>query len=82
MPVALKKNDDNVRIKEYITDSKGRKIAVIIDIAELNRIKKVLRTIPPPEVWLYKNEEAFGCVREGLKDAGKRKISKLNLKDL
>ncbi|OPY74021.1 MAG: hypothetical protein A4E64_02415 [Syntrophorhabdus sp. PtaU1.Bin058] len=82
MPVALKKKDDNIKIKEYITDHRGHKIAAVIDIAELNRIRKVLKTIPPSEIWLYKNEEAIGCVQEGLRDAKKGNISKLNLKDI
>ena len=38
--------------------------------------------LPPSEAWLFQNEEAFGSVEKGLKDASKGKISKLNLKNL
>jgi len=41
-----------------------------------------LAEIPAPELWLYKNKEAFESVQEGLKDAAKSKTSKLDLEDL
>ena len=34
------------------------------------------------EAWLFQNEEAFESVKQGIKDASERKLSKLNLKDL
>lgn len=82
MPIALKQKNGDIKVKEYITDQKGHKIAAIIDIVELNRLKKMLKTIPPSEVWLYKNEGALGYVREGLRDASRGKVSKLNLDEL
>ena len=38
--------------------------------------------IPASEAWLFRNEQAMGNVKAGLKDASEGKISKLNLKDL
>lgn len=68
-----------VNVKQYITDDEGRKIAAIIDIDELNRLKKLLQIIPQSESWLYKNMNALESVQNGLKDALEGKISKLNI---
>jgi len=39
-------------------------------------------TIPASEAWLFKNPEAIASVRRGLNDAGKGRVSKVNLKTL
>ena len=41
-----------------------------------------LVAIPPDEQWLFKNEEAFESVQNGLRDAAEGKISKLELDEL
>jgi hypothetical protein len=33
---------DHVRVDRFVTDKKGRKVAAIIDIEELNRIEEIL----------------------------------------
>ncbi len=38
--------------------------------------------IPASEVWLYQNKEALSSVREGLRQSGEKRTSKLNLKKL
>ncbi len=38
--------------------------------------------VPVSELWLFKNKEAFESVQEGLKDAAKGRVSKLNLNKL
>jgi hypothetical protein len=38
--------------------------------------------VPASEVWLYQNKEAIGSVARGLQDAGRGRVSKLDLKDL
>ncbi|MCK4765191.1 MAG: hypothetical protein KAW12_23530 [Candidatus Aminicenantes bacterium] len=38
--------------------------------------------IPASEVWLYQNRDALQSVKEGLEDAAKGKISKLNIDEL
>lgn len=82
MPTAIKHSDDNINVKQYLTDKKGHKVAAVIDIKELIRLETVLELIPLSEKWLYKNKEALEGVRKGLKDASKGKISKLNLDEL
>ena len=36
------KQKDHVRVDRFVTDKKGRKVAAIIDMEELNRIEEVL----------------------------------------
>lgn len=81
MPTALKETD-LIRVKQYITDKKGHKVAAVIDIDELNRLEILLDTIPPAERWLYKNKAVLKSVHKGLKEAAEGKISKLNLNEL
>lgn len=78
----VKQKNNLIDIKQYITDDEGHKIAAIIDIEELNRLKELLKTIPSSETWLYKNKEAFESVKRGLKESSEGKISKLNLDEL
>lgn len=73
---------DIIRVKQYITDTKGHKVAAVIDIEELARLKAMIDIIPTSEAWLYKNDEALESVRRGLKDAAKGRISKLNIDEL
>ena len=82
MTTSLKQSIDEIKVKQYVIDGKGHKVAAIIDIKELNRLSKVLKLIPPSEAWVYENEEALESVQKGLKDAAQGKISKLNLQDL
>lgn len=82
MPTAVRQKDDHIKVKQYITDTKGHKVAAVIDIEELNRLETMLELIPVSEKWLYKNKEALESVRKGLRDATKGRISKLSLKDL
>lgn len=82
MPVTAKQKDEHIRVKQFITDTKGQKMAAVIDIEELKRIETVLDLIPPAEAWLYKNKKALESVQKGLKQAAKGKIRKLNLSEL
>ncbi|MFA6054373.1 MAG: hypothetical protein WC769_03250 [Thermodesulfovibrionales bacterium] len=82
MPVTAKQKDEHIRVKQFITDTKGQKMAAVIDIEELKRIETVLDLIPPAEAWLYKNKKALESVQKGLKQAAKGKIRKLNLAEL
>jgi hypothetical protein len=78
MPVAAKQTANRITVKEFITDTKGRKMAAVIDMAEFKRLESLLDLIPSSEVWLYKNKKAFESVQRGLKQAAKGKITKLN----
>jgi len=44
MPTALKQKD-MISVKQYVTDEKGHKVAAILDIKELARIKKLLEDL-------------------------------------
>lgn len=39
MSTALKQKDNRIKVKQYITDKKGHKVAAVIDMEELNRLK-------------------------------------------
>ncbi|MDO8724234.1 MAG: hypothetical protein Q7J31_18695 [Syntrophales bacterium] len=82
MAIATNRREDLIRVKQYITDTKGHKVAAVIDIEELTRLKAMADIIPSTEAWLYKNKEALGSVSRGLKDAAKGRISKLNIDEL
>jgi hypothetical protein len=79
MSTALKSESELVKVKQYLTDKKGHKVAAM---DELNRLAILLETIPPSERWLYKNKEALKNVHKGLKEASEGKISRLNLNEL
>ena len=83
MGTALKeRKEDLIRVKQYITDTKGHKVAAVIGIEELIRLKAMANIIPASEAWLYKNREALESVNRGLKDAAKGRVSKLNIDEL
>ncbi|MEK7845968.1 MAG: hypothetical protein AAB257_03290 [Nitrospinota bacterium] len=82
MTIAVKQKEDIIRVKQYITDTEGHKIAAVIDIEDLNRLETLAEIIPSSEAWLYKNKEAFESVKRGLKDAAEGKVSKLDLNEL
>lgn len=82
MPATLKSESELIKIKQYLTDKRGHKVAAVIAMDELDRLETLLETIPLPERWLYKNKEALKSVRKGLKDASEGRISKLNLNEL
>ncbi len=79
MPVISKQKEEHIKVKQFITDTKGQKMAAVIDIEELKRMETVLDLIPPSEAWLYKNKKALESVQKGLKQAAKGKVRKLNL---
>lgn len=82
MPVTAKRKDDHIKVKQFLTDTKGHKMAAVIDIEEFNRVKAVLNLIPSSEAWLYKNKKALDSVQKGLRQAAKGKVAKLNLDEL
>jgi len=82
MPTTAKQKDEHIKVKQFITDTKGNKMAAVIDIEELKRIETVLDLIPPSEAWLYRNKKALESVQRGLKQAAKGKLRKLNLDEL
>lgn len=82
MSTMVKQKEDIVRVKQYITDTEGHKIAAVIDMEELNRLETLAEIIPSSEMWLYKNKEALESVHRGLKDAAEGRISRLDINEL
>jgi len=82
MTIAAKQKENIIRVKQYITDTEGHKIAAVIDIEDLTRLETLAEIIPSSEAWLYKNKEALESVKRGLKDAAEGKVSKLDLNEL
>jgi hypothetical protein len=82
MPTSQKQAVEKIKVKQFVTDPKGHKIAVTIDIKEYERLSKILKLIPAPETWLYMNPEALESVEKGLKDAAQGKTSRLDMKNL
>ena len=82
MSAVAKRKDDHIKVRQFITDTKGHKMAAVIDIDELNRLETVLDLIPSSEQWLYKNKKALDSVQKGLKQVAKGKVTKLNLDEL
>lgn len=63
MTTAIKqRREDLIRVKQYITDTNGNKVAVVIEIEELIRLKAMIDIIPTSEAWLYKNKEVLESV--------------------
>jgi len=58
MTTTIKQETDLIKVRQYIIDKNGRKVAAIIGIEELNRLGEVLKNIPSSEAWLYQNSEA------------------------
>ncbi len=82
MSTATKPKEALIRVKQYITDTEGHKIAAVIDMDELSRLEGLAEIIPLSEAWLYKNKESLESVQRGLKDAAEGKVSKLDLNEL
>lgn len=43
MPTTLKQKNDTIKINQFITDKKGHKVAAIIKIEELERLKEIIK---------------------------------------
>ena len=82
MPTEVKHREDRIRVRQFLTDTKGHKMAAVIDIDELKRLETVLDLIPSSEKWLYKIKKALESVQKGLKQAARGRVTKLDLKEL
>lgn len=45
MSTVVKQKDDNVKVRQYITDAKGHKLAAVIDMKELSRVGEMLEDL-------------------------------------
>ena len=55
MSTALKQENDTIKINQYITDKKGHKVAVIIEIGELERLKEIIEDLS--DIKAFKGKE-------------------------
>ncbi|MDN3515101.1 MAG: hypothetical protein NG747_11965 [Candidatus Brocadia sp.] len=58
MSTALKQKNDIIKINQYITDNKGYKIAAIIKIEELERLKEIIKGFSDIVVFKGKKKES------------------------
>lgn len=85
-PTQILKSQDFTEVAEVRPDDKKRLL-----LKKVKRAGKMYRifenplgqiildpvvTIPRSEAWLYRNKEAIGSVRKGLKEAGEGKLRK------
>jgi hypothetical protein len=45
MPLAARQKDNYIKVKQYITNARGHKVAAILDIKELERINDLLEDL-------------------------------------
>lgn len=45
MPLAVKQTDDHIKVKKYIIDAKGHKVAAVLDLKELARVNELLEDL-------------------------------------
>jgi hypothetical protein len=45
MPIAAKQKDNRVKVKQYITNAEGHKVAAILDIKELARVNDLIEDL-------------------------------------
>lgn len=45
MPLAVKQTDEHIKVKKYITNAKGHKVAAILDLKELARVNTLLEDL-------------------------------------
>ena len=45
MSVATKQKDDQIKVKQYIIDAKGQKVAAVLDIRELARVNDLIEDL-------------------------------------
>jgi len=45
MAVASKRKDDHIKVKQFIKDAKGQKVAAVLDLKELARVNDLLEDL-------------------------------------
>jgi len=45
VPIAAKQKDDHIKVREFITNARGHKVAAILDIKELERVNELLEDL-------------------------------------
>ena len=45
MPLAVRQKNNHIKVKQYITDAKGQKVAAILDIKEVARVNDLIEDL-------------------------------------
>jgi len=45
MPIAAKQKDDHIKVRQFITNARGHKVAAILDLKELERVNELLEDL-------------------------------------
>ena len=68
MSITLKQENDTIKINQFITDKKGHKVAAIIEIGELKRLKEIIEDLSDMNILKGKKSES----KEAFKIPAKR----------
>ena len=68
MATALKQENDTIKINQFITDKNGHKVAAIIEIGELKRLKEIIEYLS--EIKAFKGK--INVLKESFKMPSKR----------
>lgn len=58
MVTALKQENNTIKINQFITDKKGHKVAAIIEIGELKRLKEIIEDLSDINILRGKKNES------------------------
>jgi len=58
MLTVLKQKNDTIKINQFITDKKGHKVAAIIEIGELKRLKEIIEDLSDITAFKGKKNES------------------------
>jgi len=45
MPLSVRQKNNHIKVKQYITDAKGQKVAAILDIKEVARVNDLIEDL-------------------------------------
>jgi hypothetical protein len=45
VPLAIRQKNNHIKVKQYITDAKGHKVAAILDIKEVARVNDLIEDL-------------------------------------
>lgn len=69
MVTTMKQENKPVKVKQYIIDDHGRKIAAIIEIEELNRLKEIIEDLSDIKAFKGKKSESKEAFKISVKKA-------------
>ncbi|MFI5294440.1 MAG: hypothetical protein ACHQ0Y_05375 [Thermodesulfovibrionales bacterium] len=75
MSVASRQKDDQIKVKQYIIDAKGQKVAAVLDIRELARVNDLIEDL----IDLKTIEDRVGESAEDYETYSRKRKSRLNV---